>query len=545
MKKLSVFIFGMLLLLEGFAQVGIGTTAPSSTLDLRGSLALPIRSFYGDTVLGALDHHVLFNGTTQSVLTLPDATLCTGRTYIIKHGAYANPAASVRIQPAVEQTIDGAASLLMDQAGQVFSLMSDGHNWVSFSAFSGATQTSGWSFGGDSVFAEKALGTTSNISLPFITNKLERMRLTANGRLGIGINTPITDVHILSGASASGISNSYIKGITISGNGSYGFGGPGFYLENADNPVSKRLFKINFTANGGTESYINFQSVSDNGSASVSPTILAVTHSGRIGVGSLAFTAINPEKLLVDAGSTASSNLITGKGFINGPLQLTVQNTNGGLAASSVIQVLANNGDPAGNKVMMGITSSGNTNTGLLGGANTAFLVAAANQMAVGNTSPGKDLLFFTEGTDAANERMRVSSKGLLPGADNLYSLGQSTARWSEVWSANGVVQTSDYRLKTKIQAIPYGLKEVMQMRPVVYNWIQRPQQRKVGLIAQEVQQVIPEVVTGDPAKDILGMNYAELVPVLINAIKELKGEVDALKRELERHHIELSAYQQ
>ena len=114
-----------------------------------------------------------------------------------------------------------------------------------------------------------------------------------------------------------------------------------------------------------------------------------------------------------------------------------------------------------------------------------------------------------------------------------------------EVWSANGVVQTSDYRLKTKIQEIPYGLKEVMQMRPVVYNWIQRPQQRKVGLIAQEVQQVIPEVVTGDPAKDILGMNYAELVPVLINAIKELKGEVDALKRELQRHHIELSAYQQ
>ncbi len=36
---------------------------------------------------------------------------------------------------------------------------------------------------------------------------------------------------------------------------------------------------------------------------------------------------------------------------------------------------------------------------------------------------------------------------------------------------------------------------------------------------------MIPEVVTGDPAKDILGMNYAELVPVLINAIKELKGE--------------------
>ena len=56
---------------------------------------------------------------------------------------------------------------------------------------------------------------------------------------------------------------------------------------------------------------------------------------------------------------------------------------------------------------------------------------------------------------------------------------------------------------------------------------------------------MIPEVVTGDPAKDILGMNYAELVPVLINAIKELKGEVDALKRELQRHHIELSAYQQ
>ena len=67
-------------------------------------------------------------------------------------------------------------------------------------------------------------------------------------------------------------------------------------------------------------------------------------------------------------------------------------------------------------------------------------------------------------------------------------------------------------------------------MRPVGFNWKENPNaNHKVGLIAQEVREIVPEVVLGDEAKETLGLNYAELVPVLINAIKEQQHQIDEL----------------
>ena len=64
-------------------------------------------------------------------------------------------------------------------------------------------------------------------------------------------------------------------------------------------------------------------------------------------------------------------------------------------------------------------------------------------------------------------------------------------------------------------------------MSPVSYQWKDGQGESKVGLIAQEVRELVPEVVSvgGDPDQ-VLGMNYAELVPVLINAIKELHTQI-------------------
>ncbi|HEX8460415.1 MAG TPA: hypothetical protein VF623_03260, partial [Segetibacter sp.] len=57
----------------------------------------------------------------------------------------------------------------------------------------------------------------------------------------------------------------------------------------------------------------------------------------------------------------------------------------------------------------------------------------------------------------------------------------------------------------------------------------------KIGLIAQDVKKLIPEVVIGDVTKEKLGMNYAELVPVLINAIKEQQKQIEDLKKQVEK----------
>ncbi|HTF21560.1 MAG TPA: hypothetical protein VK658_25955, partial [Chryseolinea sp.] len=92
--------------------------------------------------------------------------------------------------------------------------------------------------------------------------------------------------------------------------------------------------------------------------------------SGRMSVGSNAFDATNPEKLLIDAGTTSSYNLMTGKGSIDNYLQINVKNSSAGGSASSDLVASANNGTESANYVDMGINSSGYTNNSLpvLGG---------------------------------------------------------------------------------------------------------------------------------------------------------------------------------
>ena len=58
--------------------------------------------------------------------------------------------------------------------------------------------------------------------------------------------------------------------------------------------------------------------------------------------------------------------------------------------------------------------------------------------------------------------------------------------------------------------------------------------ENKIGLIAQEVKKIVPEVVVGDETKETIGMNYSELVPVLINAIKDQQKQIDELKKRIE-----------
>lgn len=80
-----------------------------------------------------------------------------------------------------------------------------------------------------------------------------------------------------------------------------------------------------------------------------------------------------------------------------------------------------------------------------------------------------------------------------------------------------------------------YGLNTVMQLNPVSYFYkADTTNHPEVGFIAQDVQKLIPEVVSGlegDLAKgETLGLSYGNLVPVLTRAIQELKAENDALK---------------
>jgi hypothetical protein len=95
---------------------------------------------------------------------------------------------------------------------------------------------------------------------------------------------------------------------------------------------------------------------------------------------------------------------------------------------------------------------------------------------------------------------------------------------------------TSDIRLKNNIKTIQNSLEKVLQLRGVSFTWKSNPEYgTRIGFIAQEFEQVIPELVFTNEVDGYKGINYAEVTAVLVEAIKELKAENDILKQRLEK----------
>lgn len=88
---------------------------------------------------------------------------------------------------------------------------------------------------------------------------------------------------------------------------------------------------------------------------------------------------------------------------------------------------------------------------------------------------------------------------------------------------------TSDRRLKENIINIHDGLAIVNSLQGVRFNFKDRPE-TKVGLIAQDVQSVLPEVVMKMAGEDTLTIGYQNIVAVLIEAVKDLSTQVNELR---------------
>jgi len=313
MKKLIFTILALFFAFISFAQVGIGTTTPNSTLDVRGSMSTNYRSFTANTSASSTDNLLVFTGSSAATLTLPTAVGCDGRTYMIKNASTTGPTPVVTIATTSAQTIDGAGSWTLTSANETITLISNGANWnISAQSLPGGSGVN-WTQNGNSLASQKSIGTISNHPLPFITNNTEKMRLTNSGNLGIGTSS---------------------------------------------------------------------------------------------------FNGTNPEKLLVDAGTTTSVNAIVGKGSIDSYLQLNIQNNSAGTNSSSDVVATANNGSETTNYVDMGI-NGGNNSSGIMGAANDAYLYNIGQNMLIGTGSASKSLVFMTGGTtQSTNERMRIDGNG-------------------------------------------------------------------------------------------------------------------------------------
>lgn len=128
----------------------------------------------------------------------------------------------------------------------------------------------------------------------------------------------------------------------------------------------------------------------------------------------------------------------------------------------------------------------------------------------------------------------------IVPSLDGIFSSGVPTNRWSAIYAVNGVIQTSDLRLKKDIQNTQYGLEAVMKMRPVEYNWKDGKGKHMVGFIAQEMEKIIPEAVEKPKGnEENYGMNYNQLIPVLTRAIQEQQNMILRQQDIIDKQNIE------
>ncbi len=115
--------------------------------------------------------------------------------------------------------------------------------------------------------------------------------------------------------------------------------------------------------------------------------------------------------------------------------------------------------------------------------------------------------------------------------------LGHIDHWWDDVYALN-FRGPSDRRWKNDVQDLTYGLESVLHLRPVSYKWKHKETgERHCGLIAQEVLDIIPEIVSNSSGEDLdndesrLTLAYLELIPVLIKAIQEQNAEIEDLKK--------------
>jgi len=260
------------------------------------------------------------------------------------------------------------------------------------------------------------------------------------------------------------------------------------------------------------------------------------------------FNTTNSGRIFVYAKNSSGTNnnsldLTSSSATVNGDLYITRTDSAGG-------DILANGGTDGifgiFNSTNSGTISlitkdSGGTYVGTLSvtSAKAQFIrpiefagdgYSGGPSIRIRDTSDGKISFYDVKDPDSGvyNYTLNMDTTAFrfaMSGTNAAYDYGTERAN---IDSSGNFNKTSDVKLKTNIQIIPNALEKTLNLRGVEYDR-KDSGKHEIGLIAQEVELIIPEVVsqTKDGTKTV---SYSNLIALLIESIKELKDEVETLK---------------
>jgi len=268
-------------------------------------------------------------------------------------------------------------------------------------------------------------------------------------------------------------------------------------------------------------------------------------------------TIANARLRFIDVDSTAermsidkSGNILIGTGSSTGTASQPLQ-VNGGVYISNNVGIGATN--PGAKLQVDGNVRIGNSNTsnelrfyGIVGDNPGGYNHSAIIERKWGLDDQSELLIFKGNDPDTGtiHDRMRIVACGRIvfhsyndfADVDTyIGAAGTSNINGSGYFNGNNltvtgtVTQNSDESLKDNIRTISDGLEKVLKLRGVEFNRKDEEESiQHIGLIAQEVEKIIPEVVTKD-MNGLKSVAYSNLVAVLVESIKELNQKVERL----------------
>ena len=108
---------------------------------------------------------------------------------------------------------------------------------------------------------------------------------------------------------------------------------------------------------------------------------------------------------------------------------------------------------------------------------------------------------------------------------------------WSQIVTGKwrqyaGITTASDKKLKENIESTPVkALDKINVLNLVAFDYIKDKTHEEIGLIAQEVQDIIPSAVLDDGNDSYLSIQYSKFVPYLIKAVQELHKKIEKLEK--------------